>query len=176
MTCDHIRLLPDWGAESDAHAGTTVQHRSRIKQDPTQPNLRQVHLIRAELLEELAAQGFTVRPAELGEDVLTRGLNLLNLPRGTCLHPGATAQVEVTGLRNPYAQIKHFEPGFLRADLDGDEPGALLHKAGIMELVPVGGKGWGGSDALISAVGRRASSMTLSAPVTRQANLTCTCG
>lgn len=135
-----VRLIAGVGVEGDAHAGATVKHRSRVRQDPTQPNLRQVHLIHAELLDELAAQGFTVRPGDLGENVLTRGVELLGLPRGAQLHLGPEAVVEVTGLRNPCAQIEAFQPGLLRAVLDTDAQGNPVRKAGVMGVVLRGGE------------------------------------
>ena len=134
-----IRLLEGLGVEGDAHAGRTVKHRSRVEQDPNQPNLRQVHLIHGELLDELREGGFTVRPGDLGENVTTRGLNLLELPRGTRLHLGQEAVVEVTGLRNPCPQIDNFQPGLLKAVLDRDAEGHLIRKAGIMGVVLGGG-------------------------------------
>lgn len=134
-----IRLLAGLGVQGDAHAGVTVQHLSRVRQNPDQPNLRQVHLIHAELLDELASRGFTVGPGELGENVLTRGLDVLALPRGTRLHLGAEAVIEVTGLRNPCAQIDNFQPGLLKAVLGKDEDGNLIRKAGIMGVVLAGG-------------------------------------
>ena len=135
-----IRLLAGLGVEGDAHAGVTVQHRSRVRADPTQPNLRQLHLIHAELFDEVARQGFTVAPADLGENVTTRGLDLLALPRGTRLHLGKDAVVEVTGLRNPCAQIDAFQPGLLRAVLDEDGTGTPVFKAGIMGVIVQGGE------------------------------------
>lgn len=135
-----IRLLAGLGVEGDAHAGLTVQHRSRVRQDPTQPNLRQVHLIPAELLEELKAGGFGVQPADLGENILTQGLDLLALPRGTRLHLGREAVNEVTGLRNPCAQIEQFQSGLLKAVLGSDEQGHLVLRAGIMGIVHRGGE------------------------------------
>ncbi|CAM3290406.1 MOSC domain-containing protein [Deinococcus saxicola] len=134
-----IRLLAGLGVEGDSHAGAMVQHLSRVRQNPDQPNLRQVHLIHAELLDELAGKGFTVRPGELGENVLTRGLDVLALPKGTRLHIGAEAVIGVTGLRNPCAQIDNFQPGLLKAVLDEDKDGKLIRKAGIMGVVLVGG-------------------------------------
>lgn len=134
-----LRLLAGFGVQGDAHAGVRVQHLSRVRQNPGQPNLRQVHLIHAELLDELAVKGFTVRPGDLGENVLTRGLEMLALPRGTRLHLGAEAVLEVTGLRNPCAQIEHFQPGLLKAVLDEDEDGNVVRKAGIMGVVLTGG-------------------------------------
>ncbi|WP_229829655.1 MOSC domain-containing protein [Deinococcus ficus] len=116
-----------------------MRHRSRVRQDPTQPNLRQVHLIHAELLDELAAQDFMVRPGDLGENVLTCGVDLLGLPRGAQLHLGPEAVVEVTGLRNPCAQIEAFQPGLLRAVLDTDAQGNPVRKAGVMGVVLRGG-------------------------------------
>ncbi|MPY67240.1 MOSC domain-containing protein [Deinococcus sp. SDU3-2] len=134
-----VRLLAGLGVEGDAHAGHTVKHRSRVAQNPDQPNLRQIHLIHAELLEELAWQGFTVRPGDLGENLLTRSLDLLGLPTGTRLHLGGEAVVEVTGLRNPCGQIDAFQPGLLAAVLGRDEHGGLVRKAGVMGVVLTGG-------------------------------------
>ena len=135
-----IRLVTGLGVEGDAHAGRTVQHRSRVAADPTQPNLRQVHLIHAELYDELQAAGFDVAAGQLGENVTTKGLNLLNLPRGTRLYVGENALLEVTGLRNPCAQLDAFRPGLLAAVLGRDEDGNLIRKAGIMSVVLEGGE------------------------------------
>ena len=137
---EEIALLAGLGVAGDAHAGVTVKHRSRVAADPTQPNLRQVHLIHSELLDELRAQGFTVEPGQLGENVTTRGLDLLLLPRGTLLRLGSHALVEVTGLRNPCQQINTFRPGMLKAVQDKDEAGNLVRKAGIMSIVLSGGE------------------------------------
>ncbi|PNY80329.1 MOSC domain-containing protein [Deinococcus koreensis] len=135
-----IRLLAGLGAEGDAHAGVTVRHRSRVARDPTQPNLRQIHLIQAELFDEVRAQGFRVQAADLGENITTRGLDLLGLPRGTRLYLGASAVVEVTGLRNPCAQIDAFQPGLLRTVLGQDSQGQTTYRAGIMGRVLAGGE------------------------------------
>jgi MOSC domain-containing protein YiiM len=135
-TCDSIRLVAGLGIEGDAHAGATVQHLSRIAKAPEQPNLRQVHLIHAELLDELAAKGFTVSPGELGENVTTRGIDLLGLPRGTRLRLGDQALVEVTGLRNPCRQIDdNIGEGGMAATLDRAPDGSLVRKAGVMAVV-----------------------------------------
>jgi len=134
-----IELVAGVGVDNDAHAGVTVQHRSRVRADPTQRNLRQVHLIHAELHEELRDRGFDVAPGQLGENVTTRGVDLLGLPRGTRLHLGGDAIVEVTGLRNPCYQLDDFQPGLLKAVLDRDEHGRLIRKAGIMGVVVAGG-------------------------------------
>lgn len=136
----HIHLLAGLGVEGDAHCGVTVQHRSRVAADPTQPNLRQVHLIQIELFEELAAKGYTLRPGDLGENILTRGLDLLALPTGTRLAIGMRAVVELTGLRNPCSQIERFAPGLLAAVLDRAEDGTLIRKAGVMAVVLEGGE------------------------------------
>jgi MOSC domain-containing protein YiiM len=135
-----IRLLAGLGVEGDAHAGETVKHRSRVKRDPTVPNLRQVHLIHAELHDELAAAGFVLAPGEMGENVTTRGVDLLALPAGTRLHLGDTAVVEVTGLRNPCAQLDGIKPGLMAATLARDENGELVRKAGVMGIVRAGGE------------------------------------
>lgn len=134
-----IRLLAGSGVAGDAHAGATVRHRSRVRADPTQPNLRQVHLIHAELLDALNMAGFTVAAGALGENVLTRGLYLLALPTGTRLYLGG-AVVEVTGLRNPCAQLEDFQKGLLGAVLDRNADGSLFRKAGIMGVVLRGGE------------------------------------
>jgi MOSC domain-containing protein YiiM len=130
-----IRLLTGLGVEGDAHMGATVRHRSRVRKDPTQPNLRQVHLMHAELFDELREQGFSVQPGDLGENVTTSDIDLLALPTGTRLHLGATAVVEVTGLRNPCVQIDGFQKGLMAATLDKDVAGNLIRKAGIMSIV-----------------------------------------
>jgi hypothetical protein len=135
-----IRLIAGLGVEGDAHAGVTVKHRSRVARDPTQPNLRQLHLLHAELFDELAAKGFRLSPGDIGENVTTRGLDLLALPRGTRLRLGATALVEITGLRNPCVQLDRFSPGLMAATLDRDADGGLIRKAGIMAIVLEGGQ------------------------------------
>lgn len=135
-----IRLLAGLGVEGDAHMGETVKHRSRVRQDPTQPNLRQIHLIHAELHDELNASGFAVSPGRMGENITTRGIDLLGLPTGTKLRLGDDALVEVTGLRNPCKQLNDFQPGLMDAVLDRDENGNLVRKAGIMGVVLAGGE------------------------------------
>jgi MOSC domain-containing protein YiiM len=135
-----IRLLTGLGVEGDAHMGVTVKHRSRVARDPSQPNLRQVHLIHAELHDELRAAGFVVTAGQMGENVTTRGVDLLGLPAGTRLHLGETAVVEVTGLRNPCGQLDGIQPGLMAATLGRDEHGNLIRKAGIMGIVRVGGE------------------------------------
>jgi len=130
-----IRLLTGLGVAGDAHMGETVKHRSRVRKDPSLPNLRQVHLIHAELFDELRAKGFAVAPGELGENITTSGIDLLALPAGTRLHLGASAIVEITGLRNPCIQIDNFQKGLMAATLDKDANGNLVRKAGIMSIV-----------------------------------------
>ena len=130
-----IRLLTGLGVAGDAHMGVTVKHRSRVRKDPTQPNLRQVHLIHTELFDELRTKGFAVKPGELGENVTTSGIDLLALPAGTRLHLGESAVVEITGLRNPCVQIDDFQQGLMAATLDQDADGNLVRKAGIMSVV-----------------------------------------
>jgi MOSC domain-containing protein YiiM len=139
-TADAIRLLPGLGVEHDAHAGVTVKHRSRVRKDPNQPNLRQVHLVHAELHDELATRGFALAPGQMGENVTTRGVDLLGLPTGTRLRLGDTALVEVTGLRNPCTQLDGIQPGLMQATLDRDAQGNLVRKAGIMGVVIAGGE------------------------------------
>lgn len=137
---ERIRLLAGLGVEGDAHAGETVKHRSRVRKDPTQPNLRQVHLIHAELHDELRAGGFEAAPGEMGENVTTRGLDLLALPTGARLLLGEEAVVEVTGLRNPCVQLDGLLPGLQPATLGRDAGGRLVRRAGVMAVVVVGGE------------------------------------
>jgi MOSC domain-containing protein YiiM len=135
-----IRLLKGLGVEGDAHQGETVKHRSRVARDPTQPNLRQVHLIHAELHTELQAAGFSVCAGQMGENITTRGLDLLGLPTGTRLFLGQQAQVEVTGLRNPCSQLDIIQPGLMAATLGQDASGNLIRKAGVMAIVLTSGE------------------------------------
>ncbi|WP_207485909.1 MOSC domain-containing protein [Arenibaculum pallidiluteum] len=139
-----IRLIAGHGVAGDAHGGRTVKHRSRVTRDPAQPNQRQVHLIHAELLDALCAAGFPVSAGQMGENVTTRGLDLLGLSAGTLLHLGASAVVQVTGLRNPCIQMDRFLPGLMRACLGRDARGGLVRKAGIMGIVLAGGDVWPG--------------------------------
>jgi len=130
---DAVRVVAGIGIEGDAHAGATVQHRSRRVADPP-PNLRQVHLMHAELFDELAGRGFAVTPGDLGENVTTRGVDLLGLPRGTRLHLGPQVVVELTGLRNPCVQIDRFQDGLMRELVGRDADGAVVRKAGVMSV------------------------------------------
>lgn len=135
-----IRLVAGLGVEGDAHAGATVKHRSRVARDPAQPNLRQVHLIHAELFEELATAGFAVGPGDVGENVTTRGVDLLGLPAGARLRLGSNAVVEVTGLRNPCYQLDSFQSGLMQAMLGRDAAGEPVRKCGVMAIVLADGE------------------------------------
>ncbi len=121
-----VRLVAGHGVEGDAHAGATVKHRSRVARDPGQPNLRQVHLIAAETIEDLKHQA--------------RALDLFALPTGARLRLGESAVVEITGLRNPCTQLDRFQEGLMSATLGRDESGAVTFKAGIMGVVVEGGE------------------------------------
>ena len=134
-----IRLLTGLGVEGDIHMGATVKHRSRVRRDPTQPNLRQVHLIHSELHDELNASGFNVSAGQMGENITTKGIDILNLPQGTKLHLGKDAVVQVTGLRNPCEQLDDFQDGLLKACVSKDANGNIIRKAGVMSIVLVGG-------------------------------------
>ncbi len=134
----HIEVVTGRGVRGDAHAGVTVQHRSRVSVDPSQPNLRQIHLIPAELFDELGLTGFSVGPADLGENITTSGIDLLALPRHSLLRIGPDVTLEVTGLRNPCAQIDRFQPGLLAAVLDRGPNNEVIRKAGIMAIVREG--------------------------------------
>ena len=139
LLAPQITLIAGLGVAGDAHFGVTVRHRSRVARDPTQPNLRQVHLIHAELFDELAADGFAVAPGQLGENITTSGLNLLALPVDTELHVGQSAIIRLTGLRNPCWQIDQFQPGLMAAVLDRTPDGTLVRKTGVMGVVVAGG-------------------------------------
>jgi MOSC domain-containing protein YiiM len=134
-----ITLIQGVGVEGDAHSGPTVKHRSRVAADPTQPNLRQIHLIHSELFDELRVKGFHISPGQMGENITTQSLPLLQLPRGAWLHIGENAIIKVTGLRNPCKQLDDFQAGLMSAVLDQDEQGNLIRKAGIMGIVLSGG-------------------------------------
>jgi len=151
---DSITLVAGLGVNGDAHAGVLVQHRSRVRRDPQQPNLRQIHLIHSELFDEARAMGYELSPGDLGENITTAGLDLHGLPTGTRLALGE-AVVRLTGLRNPCAQINKFKPGLLKvvlATADGtptDEPAPstgfeeaavrVIRRAGVMGVVERGG-------------------------------------
>ncbi|QCK87514.1 MOSC domain-containing protein [Phreatobacter aquaticus] len=135
---DRLTLLEGLGIEGDAHCGQTVKHRSRVAVDPTQPNLRQIHLIHEELFVELAAKGYAIRAGDLGENITTSGIDLLALPTGAMLTIGS-AVIEITGLRNPCRQLDDFRPGLMKAVLDRAADGSLIRKAGIMGVVRSGG-------------------------------------
>jgi MOSC domain-containing protein YiiM len=134
-----VRLVAGLGLEGDAHAGELIKHRSRVAKDPTQPNLRQVHLVHAELHDELAGKGFQVAAGQMGENITTRGVDLLSLPAGTRLHLGDSAVVEVTGLRNPCYQLDGVQKDLMAATLDRTPDGSLIRKAGVMSIVITGG-------------------------------------
>lgn len=134
-----IQLLTGLGVADDAHAGVTAQHRSRVARDPSQPNLRQVHLIHTELHEELHQRGFDVAAGQMGENITTRGIDLLGLPTGARLRLGDEAVIEITGLRNPCKQLEGIQHGLMAAVLDRDANGALIRKAGVMAIVLAGG-------------------------------------
>ena len=135
-----IELKTGEGIVGDAHSGATVKHRSRVRQDPTRPNLRQVHLMHAELHDELRERGYELQPGEMGENVTTRGIDLLGLPTGTRLSLGESAMVEITGLRNPCFQLDGLHPGLMEATLERDAQGGLVRKAGVMAIVVADGQ------------------------------------
>lgn len=148
-----IRLVAGLGVEGDAHAGETVKHRSQRRRTPRAPNLRQVHLMHAELHDELVARGMSVGPGEMGENVTTRGIDLLSLPAGTRLRLGDEAILEITGLRNPCTQLDGLQPGLMAATLARGPDGALLRKAGVMSIVLIGGEVRPGDRAFVELPG-----------------------
>lgn len=149
FNCEKITLIEGLGVEGDAHAGKTVKHRSRVAADPTQPNLRQVHLIHSELFDELVEKDFIVTPGAMGENITTQGIDLLNLPKNTILKIGTSAAIQITGLRNPCSQLETIKTGLMKAVLDKDDQGNLIRKAGIMGIVLQGGVVFVGDEILI---------------------------
>jgi MOSC domain-containing protein YiiM len=137
--CASIRIVQGLGVEGDCHSGVTVKHRSRVAVDPTQPNLRQVHLMQAELFDELRAQGFEISPSDLGENITTRGIDLLALPEGSVLKIGEGVKVQITGLRNPCSQIENFRTGLLQHCLIKTDD-QLIRKTGVMAIVLASGE------------------------------------
>ncbi len=134
-----IQLLAGLGVKDDTHAGITVQHRSRVARDPSQPNLRQIHLIHIELLVELNSLGFDVEAGQMGENITTQGIDLLGLPTDARLRIGDEATVEIKGLRNPCLQLNQIQDGLMAAVLGRDAQGKLIRKAGVMGMVVAGG-------------------------------------
>ena len=137
LRCERIELVAGKGVKGDAHFGEKVKHRSRVAQNPDQPNLRQVHLIHGELLDELRERGFSAEPGVMGENITTRGLDLLGLPTGALLSFGGDdgALVEITGLRNPCEQLDGLAPGWMAATVERGDEGELIRKAGVMGVV-----------------------------------------
>jgi MOSC domain-containing protein YiiM len=146
---DKVTLLQGRGVDGDAHLGAEVQHRSRARKDPSQANLRQVHLLHEELHDELKAKGFGVVPGVMGENVTTRGIDLLGLPPGAVLRLGDQAVVEITGLRNPCYQLDWVQKGLMKAVLDRDDQGNLVRKAGVMSIVLEGGEVQAGDEIVV---------------------------
>jgi MOSC domain-containing protein YiiM len=135
---DNIVLQGGLGVQGDAHRGETVKHRSRARFNPSLPNLRQVHIMHVELFDELADKGFSVAPGQMGENISTRGIDLLGLPTGAHLKIGESV-IELTGLRNPCIQLERMMPGLMAACLDRDADDNLVRKAGVMGIVITSG-------------------------------------
>ena len=131
----NIQLLAGLGIQGDAHCGPTVRHRYLRRRNPAAPNLTQVHLLASEFLDTLRPLGFDLHPGDLGENILTSGLDLLSLPIATLLHLGPTAIVEVIGLRTPCVQMNRFRPGLMAASFHPDANGYPSPRAGIMATV-----------------------------------------
>lgn len=132
-----IALTSGHGIEGDAHYGPFVRHRYLARRDPSAPNLRQVHLIPSELFDALRTSGYEVHPGDLGENIATVGLALESLPLGTILLLGASATLQLTGLRTPCVLIDRFKSG-LRKRLEGDAARPRF-RAGVMATVTKGG-------------------------------------
>lgn len=140
VNCGHLRFIEGLGIEGDAHAGKTVKHRSRVKKDPTAPNLRQVHFIHTELFEFLEKEfNIKVKPGDMGENVTTTGLDLLSLPTGSILNLGEGVSIEITGLRNPCTQLNSIDPTLMSRLVQKEEDGSVTRLAGVMGVVLSGG-------------------------------------
>jgi len=136
---NEVVVIAGIGIKGDAHAGVTVKHRSRVAKDPTQPNLRQIHLIHLELLSDLKTKGYIVKPGDLGENITTTGISLLDLPKDTILTIGENVEIQITGLRNPCHQIDKFQKGLLKEVVGKNDAGEIVRMAGIMGIVLKGG-------------------------------------
>jgi MOSC domain-containing protein YiiM len=137
---DSIRLLEGLGVEGDAHCGPKARHLSRVRRNPDEDNRRQVHLIQSELHDELRERGFELAPGQMGENVTTRGVDLLGLPAGARLRLGGDAVVEVTGLRTPCVQLDGIQPGLMKAVLAKRPDGEVRSRTGVMGIVVAGGE------------------------------------
>ena len=141
-TCESIELVAGLGVNGDAHQGAKVKHRSRVAANPDQPNLRQIHLVMSELLDEVNSAGHNVVAGQLGESITTTGIDLISLPVGSMLRIGDTALVALTGLRNPCPQIKSVGDGLMKMMFidDQDNPeGPKIGRTGVMGVVIAGG-------------------------------------
>ena len=130
-----ITLVAGFGVQGDAHAGKTVQHLSDKKKNPQAPNLRQVHLIHSELFDELAEQGIDVQPGQMGENIVTRGIDLLGLAEGTQLKFPSGAVIQITGLRSPCKKLNTIHPNLLKAVVEKRADGSVQMKSGVMSIV-----------------------------------------
>lgn len=136
---ESVRLIAGWGVEGDAHAGKTVQHRYDKRRNPDAPNLRQVHLMHSELFDQVSGLGLSVKPGQMGENITTRHIDILNLPRGTQLRIGE-AVIEITGLRNPCKYLNQIAPGLLKACLGKHEDGTNFPHSGVMGVILADGE------------------------------------
>ncbi|MBC8316706.1 MAG: MOSC domain-containing protein [Desulfobulbaceae bacterium] len=76
-----ITLVPDFGIQGDAHAGKWH---------------RQVSLLAQESHQVMLAKGANVTHGDFGENIVTQGINLVELPIGTRLKLGKSAVGRVT--------------------------------------------------------------------------------
>lgn len=111
-----VSLLADYGIEGDRHAGS---------------HKRQVSLLEQEVLDDLAAQGMSVGPGVLAENVLVRGLAFSQLHPGDLLRAGPDVLLEVVEPRTPCKQLTPVDPRL---------PGAIEGRAGILCRVLEGGR------------------------------------
>jgi len=131
---DYIYLLSGCGVQGDVHCSGAASSN----------NKRQVHLIASELLTELArkdskGRAYIISPGALGENITTKGIDLVGLNEGTRLHFGDGddhAIVRITGLRNPKKRLDEWPKGLLDRCAMKNKKGEITgRKIGVMGIV-----------------------------------------
>jgi MOSC domain-containing protein YiiM len=108
------KLIEDFGLEGDRHAGRP---------------LRQVSILNAETVDELAQAGMPVEPGVLGENITLEGLPVMGLAEGVRLRIG-DAELEIVGDRPACRELLDVHKNALKA---------LVGRTGKMARVVKGG-------------------------------------